>query len=187
MDPRSEIDCSKVSVVGSSCSGKTTFARRLAAALESPRIELDALYWKAEWEPRPEDEFRSKVAQAIGAERWVVDGNYRTRLQGLVANEATAVVWLDYSFPRVFGRALRRTCRRVFTRERIYSGNVETFAQAFFSRDSILWWVIVSWRKNRRQIGELARRPAARPPGFVAFRHPREAEAWLQRIERGSR
>ncbi len=186
MDPRSESDLSKVSVVGSSCSGKTTFARRMAAALESPRIELGALYWKADWEPRPEDEFRSKVARATGSERWVVDGNYQTRLEGVVSKEATAVVWLDYSFPRVFGRALRRTSRRVFTRQRVYSGNIETFAHAFLSRDSVLWWVIVSWRKTRHQIGELARQPGGRSPGFVVFRHPREAEAWLRRLERGS-
>ena len=186
LDPRNEADLSKVWVVGSSCSGKTTLARRLAAALGSPRIELDAHYWKADWEPRPEDEFRSNVARAIRPETWVVDGNYRSRLQGLVWSEATAVVWLDYSFPRVFGRALRRTIRRVFTRQRVYSGNIETFAHAFLSRDSILWWVIVSWRRNRHQIGELARQRAGSSPEFIAFRHPREAEAWLRRRERAS-
>ena len=185
-DSRNEADLSKVWVVGSSCSGKTTLARRLAAALESPRVELDALYWKADWEPRSKDEFRSGVARAIRRESWVVDGNYRTRLQGLVWNEATAVVWLDYSFPRVFGRALRRTSRRVFTRQRVYSGNIETFSHAFLSRDSVLWWVIVSWRRNRRQIGELARQRAGSSPEFIAFRHPSEAEAWLRRLERVS-
>ena len=185
MDRRHGADLSKVWVVGSSCSGKTTLARRLAAALAHPYVELDALYWKADWEPRSGDAFRSNVAQAIRRESWVVDGNYRTRSQGLVWNEATAVVWLDYSFSRVFGRALRRTVWRTFTGERVFAGNTETFTRAFLSRDSILWWVIVSWRKNRLQLGELQRRAAGAAPVFFEFRRPAEAEVWLARVERG--
>lgn len=184
-EPRRDV-LSKVVVVGSSCSGKSHLARRLAAALDQARVELDALYWKADWEPRPDEEFRSAVARAIERETWVVDGNYRTRLRGLVWKEATAVVWLDYSFARVFARALRRTCRRVFTGERVYAGNTESFARAFLSRESILWWVIISWRKNRRQLEELQRRAAGAEPIFFAFRHPREAEAWLARVEAAS-
>ena len=175
---------SRVVVVGSSCSGKTTFARRLAVALESPRIELDALYWGPDWEPCPEDEFRVRVAEAIASVSWVVDGNYRTRLAGLVFKQATAVVWLDYSFARVFSRALRRTFWRVFTGERVYAENVETFTHAFLSRESILWWVIVSWRKNRLQLAELKRRSANNAPEFFAFRRPGEAENWLCQVER---
>jgi gluconate kinase len=30
-------------------SGKTTFSRQLAAALDAPYIEMDALFWKPEW------------------------------------------------------------------------------------------------------------------------------------------
>ena len=176
---------SKVSVVGCSCSGKTTFSRRLATALGQPRIELDALYWKANWEPRTEAAFRENVARAIESPGWVVDGNYRTRLGGLVQREATVVVWLDYCFPRVFLRALRRTFRRVFTGERVYAGNTESFARAFLSRDSILWWVIISWRKNRSQLEELQRRAAGSGPVFFVFRSPSEAETWLARAEAG--
>jgi hypothetical protein len=100
-----------------------------------------------------------------------------------VQRETTAVVWLDYSFSRVFVRALRRTCRRVFTGERLYSGNTESFAQAFLSRDSILWWVTISWRKNRSQLQELQRRTADGGPVFFLFRSPGEAETWLARAE----
>lgn len=173
----------KVVVVGSSCSGKTTLARRLAEVLGCPPIELDALYWKAHWEPRSESEFRTRVERAIACSAWVVDGNYRTRLGSLVWQEATAVVWLDYSFARVFGRALARTFRRVFSGERVYEGNHETFSRAFLSRDSILWWVIISWRKNRLQLGDLQRRASASKPIFFTFRQPREAAAWLARVE----
>jgi len=170
-------------VVGCSCSGKTTLALRLAAALGHSRIELDALYWLADWEARSDAEFREEVARAIARPHWVVDGNYRTRLQGLVWSEATAVVWLDYSFPRTFVRALRRTFRRVFTRERIYAGNIESFRHAFLSRDSILWWVVIIWRKNRRELEALKEGAKGGAPRFFVFRRPAEAETWLAAVE----
>jgi hypothetical protein len=51
----------RVVVVGSSCSGKTTFAKRLAATLGHPHIELDALNWLPDWVQRPEEEFGALV------------------------------------------------------------------------------------------------------------------------------
>jgi adenylate kinase family enzyme len=42
-------DHPRILVVGSSCSGKTTFARALAGILGRPHIELDALHWGPNW------------------------------------------------------------------------------------------------------------------------------------------
>jgi adenylate kinase family enzyme len=36
----------RVVVIGTSCVGKTTFARSLARVLSFPHVELDALYWQ---------------------------------------------------------------------------------------------------------------------------------------------
>jgi adenylate kinase family enzyme len=139
----------RVAVVGTSCSGKTTFARELSEVVGAAHIELDALHWKANWEARSTAEFRSLVEDAVSCEGWVADGNYQA-VRELVWSRATAVVWLNYPFWRVFSRALLRTLRRVLTREELYSGNRESLRQAFFSRDSILLWVITShWGRNR--------------------------------------
>lgn len=46
-------DLSRVCVVGTTCSGKPTFAQDLAQALEVSHIELDALYWTENWTPAP--------------------------------------------------------------------------------------------------------------------------------------
>lgn len=40
-----EGDFNRVVIIGTSCSGKTTLAGTLAAALATPHIELDALHW----------------------------------------------------------------------------------------------------------------------------------------------
>jgi adenylate kinase family enzyme len=66
----------KVVVIGTSCSGKTTLARRITESLGVTHIELDSIYWKSDWCPRPTEEFRALTAEAVLPERWVADGNY---------------------------------------------------------------------------------------------------------------
>ncbi len=66
----------RVVVIGTSGSGTTTFARRLAAILSMPHIELDALHWEANWQEVPRPVLRARTRQATAAPRWVVDGNY---------------------------------------------------------------------------------------------------------------
>ena len=123
------MDLRRVAVVGTSCAGKTTFAAALAAQLQVPHIELDALHWRAGWVPAPGEVFRQAVATAVAAERWVSDGNYGV-VRDLVWGRATAVVWLDYPFATVLWRALYRTARRALLREQLYSGNRETFKKS---------------------------------------------------------
>ena len=92
---------------------------------------LDAFYWGPEWTPRAG--FQLHVSAAVARQRWVIDGNY-SAVRHLIWRRATAIVWLDYSFGRVFGRALRRTARRVLTGERLYGGNRETIHNALLDR-----------------------------------------------------
>ena len=64
----------RIIVIGTSCSGKTTLALKLAAKFDIPHIELDQLYWLPEWKQRPADEFRPLVQEAVAAERWISCG-----------------------------------------------------------------------------------------------------------------
>lgn len=69
----------RISVVGTSGSGKSTMAERIAAAFHIPIIELDAINWQAGWRDlnsHDPEEFKRRVAQAVSANAWVIAGNY---------------------------------------------------------------------------------------------------------------
>jgi len=171
----------RVSVVGTSCSGKTTFAKNLAEILKVKHIELDAIYWLPDWVERPQQEFLDLVEKAAAADAWVFDGNY-TRTREIVWRRATAIVWLDYSFPQTFYRALNRTTRRVFSGEKIYSGNRETFRQAFMSRDSILLWVLTTYFEKRRRYTKLLGEDILSEKEIFIFRHPKQTKEFLRQV-----
>ena len=140
----------RVVVVGTSCAGKTTFARQLAGILDCPAVQLDELFWDPEWTPKPSAEFLQLVDRATSGPRWIVDGNYAV-IRDVVWPRATAVVWLTLGFLTVFGRALRRTVGRSISGEVLYAGNRESLRRAFLSRESILLWVLTTpWGRRHR-------------------------------------
>jgi len=66
----------RICVVGTSGSGKTTFARNLARILDIPHYELDALAWGPEWEQLPRETLHQRVDEVAARPDWVIDGNY---------------------------------------------------------------------------------------------------------------
>ena len=142
-------------------------------------MELDAVHWLPNWVERPNDEFREIVDEATTVERWVADGNY-SYAQDIIWDRATAVVWLNYSFPLVWYRAFTRTIARSVTGRELFSGNKESLRKAFFSRDSILLWVLTTYfprRKRYREIFDSGEYPHL---NFIEFRRSRDAERFLR-------
>ena len=169
---------SRISVVGTCGAGKTTVARALAKRLGFAHVELDALSWGPDWTMRPDDVFRAAVAAAAAGDRWVVDGNY-SKARDIVWARADTVVWLDYSFPRVFSQLVWRTLRRAFTREELWHGNRESLRMSLLSRESILLWAIKTHRRRHREYSELLARPESKRIVVVRLRCPRETARWL--------
>ena len=66
----------RVSVIGSSGAGKTTFARKLARRLGAPHLELDSVFHQPGWKQLDRETFQLRVKAYASAERWVIDGNY---------------------------------------------------------------------------------------------------------------
>lgn len=181
MDGINLSDFQRVVVVGCSCSGKTTFARRLAALLGAPHTEMDELFWGENWTPKPAAEFHRLVEQAAAGNAWAFDGNYRA-VRDVLWSRATLVVWLNYSFPTVFRRALRRTFGRLLSGQALWHGNVESVRRTF-SRDSILVWVVTTYRRKQQEFQELRASNSAPQVNWLEFKYPAEAEQLLHKIK----
>jgi adenylate kinase family enzyme len=92
----------RILVMGSSGSGKSTFAQRLSDITGIPVVSLDALYWKPGWTPSHPIEFDTRATEAARQPRWIMDGNYTSSGAGeLRRSMADAVFWFDLP---------RRTC-----------------------------------------------------------------------------
>ena len=170
----------RIAVIGTAGSGKTTLAKTLAARLDLPCIELDALYWEPNWEPAFVMDFRERVDEATASPRWVADGNYHTS-RDLVWERAEALVWLDYGLFLSLGRLLRRTARRVFTKEELWNGNRENIWQQLpvWSKDSLIYWFFKTYWRRKREIPMLLEWEENEHLVVFHLKSPREAEKWL--------
>ncbi len=177
--PPAQRDGLRVLVVGTSGAGKSTFARSLAARMQATHVELDALHWGPNWTPR--EQFVADVQTAAAGQHWACDGNYRAAMDVLWPR-ATHVVWLDYPRRVVWWRVFWRTVARGISRRALWAGNRESLSTAFFSRDSILWWSLSTFGKNRRKYQSLQQDSQWRHLQWRVLRHPREAEPTLAQL-----
>lgn len=179
----------RIVVTGTSGAGKTTLGRRISADFALPHIELDAINWQANWRDlvsNDPDAFIRRVAEAIGADTWVVDGNYPP-VRDLVWRRATHLIWLDYERPVIMGRVIRRSLARAVLRTPLWAGNREQWRRLLHPGHPIRWaWS--TWERQRRETE--ARLARAEFMGLVTFRlhRPREAAAVLRLLaERNKR
>ena len=173
----------RVSVVGSTGTGKTTYARWLAEILGVPHTELDAIVWQSNWTLLPPEEFRARVAERIAAPGWVVDGNYGgAEVRPMVWALADTIIWLDFSLLVIYGRLVRRTVSRIRDRQELWpgTGNRETIRNALFSRESLFWWALRTYWRRKRNYTALFARPEYAHITKLRFKTPVEAERWLR-------
>ncbi len=172
---------SRINVMGTTGSGKTTTAKLLAERLDLRRIEIDALAWRPNWEMTPRDELIRLVNDAIQGDGWVIDGNY-SAVRPTVWPKLDTIIWLDYRFPRVFWQLLVRTIRRSVTRELLWNGCRERFRASFFSTDSILLWCIRTHWRRRRTHPRLFAQPEYAHIEVLRFRSPRRFARWFDSL-----
>ena len=166
-----------VILASASGNGKTTLGRELARRLDVPFHELDALHHGPGWAEATADVLRARVEPLVAEDEWVVDGAYRGKLGDLVLDRADLVVWLDLPLRVWLPRLLRRTVRRVVTREELWNGNRETLRNVLFSRESLILYALRSHFRRRRKY------PAALAPyKVVRLRSPHEVERWLENV-----
>jgi adenylate kinase family enzyme len=174
-------------VVGCSGSGKTTFAAALARRLGAPHVELDAIYHQPGWTELPDEEFKSRVDVATTPERWVVDGNYST-VRDEIWTKADTVVWFDLPYLLVMSRTIRRTVRRVVSREELWNGNREPFSNLWSlnPEKSIIAWAATRHGVYRRRYLAAESDPRWSGLQFVRLHSQGEADTFVAGVAAGA-
>lgn len=172
----------RIIVIGTSGAGKTDFSKSLADILEVPHIELDAIYWKPGWTPREKTDYRNMVEKIVTQKSWIIDGNYSV-VRDIIWPKASFAIWLNYSFLTSFSRVLKRTLHRVIEQEELFSGNHESFRNSFLSKDSLLWWVITTYSRRKREFRYLFDTHVYLNLSLIEFREPDQVEQYLLELE----
>ena len=176
-----DIDLSRIVVIGTSGSGKTTMAKDLSKILGVLHVEFDAYRHGPNWTETPDDIFRAQLAEALSADKWVADGNY-SLARDVVWPRATAIVWLDLPFPVVFWRLFWRTMKRGIFRVELWNGNKENLWRQLFSGDSLFLWAFSTHWKRRMSIPPALARPEHAHLQVVHLRSSRVARRWLKSV-----
>ena len=172
-----------ISVVGDSCSGKTTLAAALAERLGLPHVEIDALSWQPNWTPTPDDILVQRIHEAVAEPGWVIDGNYGRIVRPITWGAADTVVWLDFPLRVTLPRTVARSFRRWRTGELLWGTNRERLWEHFLPWDrSLIWWTLKSHFRRRREYSAAMSDPRWEGTRFIRLRSPAEVPPFLDRV-----
>jgi adenylate kinase family enzyme len=171
----------RVSVVGTSGAGKSTFAAALAGVLGVPWVELDSVYHQADWTPLPPEQFRHRVTAVADGPCWVIDGSHST-VRDIVWARADTVVWLDLPKRTVMRRLIWRTLRRITGRVELWNGNRERWRNFFTwdDQESVIAWAWHTHGSRRERYATALADPANSHLRVVRLRSPRAVRRFLR-------
>ena len=174
----------RINVIGTTGSGKSTFSKALSCALNIPYVQLDALFWKPNWQESTDEEFLPKVAKAAAEEHWVMDGNF-SRTTDIKWQRADTVVWLDFGYLITFKQLLFRTLSRAISKHELWpgTGNRESFRKSFFHKSSILLWFFQNYRRNRRKYLAVMESEQYSHITFIHLTNPQEAREFIEETQ----
>ncbi len=172
-------------VIGSTGSGKSTFARQLGDRVGAPHIELDALNWDPDWTNLSSIDparFQLRVREAIARETWTCDGNYSVVRQ-LVLERATHLVWLDYEKAVIMLRVIRRSISRALDGRELWvgTGNREDFRR-WLDKEHPIRWAWDTFEHRRKSFETIFADPANAHLAKHRVGRPSDAGPLLERL-----
>ncbi|MDU0206412.1 EutP/PduV family microcompartment system protein [Paenibacillus sp. MAH-36] len=105
----------RIMIIGSSGSGKTTLSQLLSKKFNLPLYHLDLFFWKPNWVPTPDEEWKEFIKKLVKEDKWILDGNFTSTLDVRIQH-ADTIIFID--LPRAL-RLYRVVMRRLMkNRER---------------------------------------------------------------------
>jgi hypothetical protein len=156
-------------VAGCAGSGKSTFARQLAARTALPLVERDALGVLGS------PSYLATLESLVLEPRWILDGA-PYYLDDLVYGTADTVIFLDYPKSVVMWRVLRRTVSVELLR-RPSGAHHPGVPSVWRDKTHPLRWAWSSHRSRHEEGLALTNRLA--DTAFLRFTRPAQTERWL--------
>jgi adenylate kinase family enzyme len=119
----------KISVIGDTGSGKTTFAQVLAEKLDLPFYEADKYRFKNGIK-RPDEDYLQDIAGITSEGKWVFDGAH-TIAASIAWTRADLVLYLKFPIRILFFRTLKRAIKRLVRGEKYVHGGKESLHNLF--------------------------------------------------------
>lgn len=122
----------KIVIVGVSGSGKSTFARKLEKKINKRAFFMDAIMWKPGWQYVGDEQTAKGIEEILLKNtEWIIEGYIVKNIRTRVLEEASTIIYLDYSqWVSVF-RYLKRCWKHRKTPRLELEGSPEKFSFKF--------------------------------------------------------
>jgi len=165
----------RIMIIGSGGSGKSTFATELGKLTQIPVYHLDAYYWRSGWVPTPNEEWDRFLEELVVQDEWIIDGNYGRTLE-VRMKRSDVIIYFDLS-PWI-------TTYRVIKRRVTYHGKTRPDLQGGCPEK--LDWEFLKWVWNFRR----TRRPGileklrlyGTGKNIIIFNHVKEVRELLRAV-----
>jgi adenylate kinase family enzyme len=168
----------RIAILGPAGAGKSELARTIARRSGLPVVYLDRLFWGANWTQVPREHAERALGEAVGGDRWILDGNFLgSGLDDPRFERVDTVFFLD--LPR--RTCLRRVLWRLVRERRRSRADLPEGAREGFD------WPLLRWiwrypRVDRPQVLELL---GSLPPE-VEVHHVRSARGLTKSLRAGT-
>ena len=171
----------RIIVIGSIASGKTYLAKIISEKFSIPYTDIDDLYWLPGWTRRPKDELYELARQAVSDQKWVLSGN-NSGIRSMIFANADTVIWMDIPFRICLWRCFKRAIGNLVNHDELCNGNYESLGRLFFSRYSILLWLVTTYAKRKKTCLEIMRNPEYKHINFIRLRNDHEVAEFVRSL-----